>query len=576
MQEKDEGGWVKVATTIKHFVYGSGSGGVNRASMQGGMNHILNDLAPPYRKVIRDAQALSLMASYSSVDGVPMSINTHMLQDVLRGTLGFEGLIMSDAFAIEHILLEAKVASSRANAAVLALGAGLELELHPRGDGLFTELAELGSDDSIVSLVDNAVLALLHIKFITGQFDRPLPTVEAMNKTLRSEHHLALNRNITRESIVMLKNDGLLPLARDGISKVAVVGPYSDIINAGTYSPSDPTDSRYGDSFRQSLENKLGADNVIYAKGLSTILPTHGNETVDEQLIAEAVDAAKSAGLAVVVLGSGFGNFGKKIQEPNARTNGEGFAHADLGFPGRQQQFLDAVLDTGVPTVLVMSSGQTFVLNNATMERCGAIFHSWLGGEYTGDSLVEILFGETNPSGKLTVTIPQANGAFPVAYNFLPSDDVGGIGNAKLYDWQWPQLTRKAPLAFGFGLSYTSFELSGESAKVRRCGSNKTASVSVSVDVANTGKMDGKEVVQVYFRPEYSVIEVPVMQLIRFAKVDVAAGASTKVTFPDITVDEMGYYIDSKWHVQGGNYTFWIGTSSRAEDLTRVNVTLPM
>ena len=579
MQEKDDGGWVKIATTIKHFVFGTGSGGVNRASMEGGINHILNDLAPPYRKVIREAQPMSLMASYSTVDGVPMSINKYLLQDVLRSILGFEGLIMSDANAIEYLFTEAKVASSREDAALKALAAGLEHELHPGGHGLFSDLIDPahGGDPSIASLVNESVRAFLEIKFATGMFDRPLPTVENMKATLRNKRHLGLNRNITRESLVMLKNDGFLPISRDQISssagKIAVIGPYADIINAGNYAPADPLDRRYGDSIRRSFERELGSDKIVYAKGTSTILPNYDDDgSADDEAIAEAVDVAKGADLAVIVLGSGFGNFDTSFIN-NDRTDTEGFAHADLGFPGKQQHLLDAVLDTGVPTVLIMNSGQTFVINDSTMSRCRAIFHAWLAGEFTGDAVVETLLGQVNPSGKLTVTMPQHNGAFPAAYDFLPSDAVGGFGGATLYDWHWPQLTRKAPLAFGFGLSYTTFNFSRASISTQQqCRGNGTSAVSVSVTVTNSGDVAGKEVVQLYYRPQHTIIEFPVMKLIRFVKITLEPGESKEVVLDTVPIKELGYFVNGEWNVDRGNYSFWVGSSSREEDLTRLDV----
>ncbi|KAF3352317.1 Folic acid synthesis protein fol1 [Verticillium dahliae VDG1] len=555
MQEKDENGWVKVATTIKHWVYGTGSGGVNRASMQGGINHILNDLAPPYVKAIRDAKPLALMASYSSVDRIPLSINKYLLQTVLRGILGFKGLIMSDAHAIDYLTTESKVASSRSDAALKALRAGLEHELHPGAN-----------ETDVVALVDTSVLALLEIKFTTGSFDRPLPTLEQANRTLRSEEHLDVNRNITRESIVLLKNDGILPLKRSEVRSIAVIGPYADIVNAGMYAACNATDPAYGASFRRSLEREIGAENVRFVQGTS-ILPSNDTSTKG---IVDAAAAAQEAGFAVVVLGSGLGTFDPATFN-NERTDGEGYAHADLGFPGQQKQLLDAVLNTGVPTVLILSSGQTFLLSEST-QRSGAILHSWLSGEFTGDALVEILFGETNPSGKLTVTVPQANGAFPVAYDYLPSDDVGGFGSATLYDWHWPQVTRYSPLRFGFGLSYTTFafgEAYAHSSAATR--SHNATSVVVTTSLTNTGSRAGKEVVQLYYRPKFSVIEFPVMKLIRFTKIELGAGESTDVRF-EVPKSELGYFVNGEWHVDDGGYSFWIGNSSRKEDLALVEV----
>ncbi|CAG9948284.1 unnamed protein product [Clonostachys rosea f. rosea IK726] len=565
MQEKDENGWVRVATTIKHWVYGQGSGGVNRASMLGGLNHILNDLGASYVKPIRDAQPLSIMSSYSTVDGVPLSINKHLLQDILRGTLGFKGLIMSDANAIEYLYTESKVASSAADAAQKALKAGLQHELHPSGNGAFATLIKAKEDPQVVSLVNSSVLALLEIKFLTGTFDRPLPTQENLAKTLRKKEHLEINRQITRESVVMLKNDGLLPLKIDDVKQVAVIGPYADIINAGMYAACNATDPVYGSTLRRSLENKLGAENVLYSMGTNSILPSNNT---DDKIIKEAVALAEKAGIAIVMLGSGLGTFDPATVN-NQRTDQEGFAHADLNFPGQQMNLLKAILETGVPTVLIMSSGQTFLLPDSIFGPINAVFHSWLSGEYTGDTITEILFGETNPSGKLTVTIPEANGAFPVSYDFLPSDDVGGFGTALLYDWHWPQVTRSPPLRFGFGLSYTSFLIGNSTVNVD--GARDYSTVKLSASVTNTGGMTGKEVVQLYFRPMVSVIEFPVMKLIRFQKVNLDPGQSEKVDF-SIPYHDLGYFVNGEWHVDGGNYTFWIGSSSRKEDLTQLNV----
>ncbi|VUC35242.1 unnamed protein product [Clonostachys rosea] len=567
MQEKDENGWVRVATTIKHWVYGQGSGGVNRASMLGGLNHVLNDLGASYVKPIRDAQPLSLMSSYSTVDGVPMSINKYLIQDILRGKLGFKGLIMSDANAIEYLYTESKVASSAADAAQKALKAGLQHELYPGGNGVFTNLIKAKEDSQIVSLVDSSVLALLEIKFLTGTFDRPLPTQENLNKTLRKKEHLGFNRQITRESIVMLKNDGLLPLKTADVKQVAVIGPYADIINAGMYAACNATDPVYGSSLRRSLESKLGAENVLYSMGTNSILPSNNT---DDKMIKEAVAIAKKAGVAIVMLGSGLGTFDPATIN-NQRTDQEGFAHADLNFPGQQMDLLKAILETGVPTVLIMSSGQTFLLPDSIFGPAKAVFHSWLSGEYTGDAITEILFGETNPSGKLTVTIPEANGAFPVSYDFIPSDDVGGFGTALLYDWHWPQVTRSPPLRFGFGLSYTSFSIGNASIGVNGARDNST--VTVSTIVKNTGGIAGKEVVQLYFRPVVSVIEFPVMKLIRFQKVGLDPGQSEIVKL-SIPYHDLGYFVNGEWRVDGGNYTFWVGSSSRVEDLTQLNVTI--
>lgn len=228
------------------------------------------------------------------------------------------------------------------------------------------------------------------------------------------------------------------------------------------------------------------------------------------------------------------------------------FAHADLGFPGRQQDLLNEILATGVSTVLILSGGQAFVLDDQTRQS-NAILHSFLGGEYTADSLVEILIGDVNPSNKLTISVPQSTGAIPIYYNYLPSDNQGGPGVFASGNfstaWQFPELPRTPPtMAFGYGLGYTTFE----------CSNAQTSSgdsVQVTVDVQNTGNVTGKEVMQLYFRPGFSVTEFPVKKLIRFEKVELAPGESITVNFTVPTYD-LGYYRNMEWEVETGAYNF--------------------
>ncbi|TDZ16115.1 Periplasmic beta-glucosidase [Colletotrichum orbiculare MAFF 240422] len=573
MQEKDEDGFIKVATTIKHWVYGSSSGGVNTASMQGGLNHILNDIGAPYVKAFKESNPLSLMVSYASVDQIPMSRNKYLNKDILRDLLGFKGLVMSDAGSIRNMYTQSKVARSFADAGLKAIRAGLEHELSPRPPLVFPTLIDSVNNTEVAALIDEAVHAILEIKFATGTFDRPLPTLANLDATLRNEKHLDLNRNMSREAIVLLQNDGTLPLRKTDVSRVALLGPYADILNTGQYAANNASDPSYGSTIRRSLERTLGAENVRFVAGVD-ILSRNDSSGIDA-----AVAAAKAAGLAVVVLGSGWGSFDTS-SESTHRTDGEGFSHPDLGFPGLQQDLLDAVLDAGVPTVLVLSGGQTFLLGGPTKRRARAILHTWLAGEFTGDALVEVLFGDVNPSGKLTVTLPEAQGAFPVAYDYFPSDDEGGFGTATQYDWHLPELTRYAPVRFGFGLSYTTFNISSSSVACRAVGSNSTSGtcdknsqVVVDVTVTNTGGVSGKEVVQLYYRPEYTQIEFPVMKLIRFVKVELAPGQAKRLSLA-VPYDELGYFVDGEWVVETGLYNFWVGSSSRTEDLQPLNATL--
>lgn len=559
MQEADASGNIKVACTIKHFVYGETRGGVNAASQYSGINHLFNDQLRPYIRAL-EANPLALMVSYATVDLVPMSMNEYMIQDILRGKLGFEGVVMSDAGSIPNMYTQSKVATSYEDAALQALEAGLQMELSPGLPATFPMLISSVGNKKVANLIDEAALNILTLKIATGIFDNALPDEDKANKTLRASSHLKLARTAARESIVLLKNDGILPKA---LKKVALLGPFGDLLNFGSYAAINASNPRWGDSLHTSLKSALGADNVKFVAGVDLL------DTTDDSGIPGAVAAAKDAGLAVLVLGS----LSAPMEDPlfKKRTDGEFFAHADLGFPGLQQQLLDAVLDAGVPTVLILTGGQPFVLNESTL-RSNAILHSLLGGEYTNHALVEVITGAVNPSGKLTVSMPQLSSAVPSFYDYLPSDDSPG-GDSRLgfhSAWQWPVLQHASPMPFGFGLSYTTFDISTPTAQY------KNGKVSISVTVQNTGGVAGKEVVQVYHRPNTTVgIEFPVRRLVRFEKIALEAGESKDVTF-SIPYKDLGYYVNTKFKVQEGLYNFWAGSSSRVEDLKAVNVTVTL
>lgn len=423
---------------------------------------------------------------------------------------------------------------------------------------MFPNLIDYTNQSDVASLVNDAVRQLLEIKIRAGTFDQPLPTVANLEATFRAPAHLEVNRNISREAIVLLQNENnTLPLSivQNGTSKVALIGPFADVIIAGSYAANNATNRSFGNALLQSLQAEYGASNVLFERGVDF------TNTTDSSGISAAVAAAQEAGLAIVSLGS------VAVQSEDSlsakRTDGENYSHADLGFPGLQQDLLDAILDAGVPTVLVMTGGQAFALDNSTLRRAGAIVHSLLGGEATSDALVEILAGRVNPSGKLPISMPQTSGSTPVAYDYLPSDGL---------EWTYPGTTRAVPFAFGFGLSYTTFDYSTPTA-VKSTTPLGEPAVNVTVAVSNSGGVDGKEVVQLYYRKQYTSIETPTRQLIGFEKIEVAAGARRAVTF-SVKVNDLGYYLNGEWTWESGNFTFYAGSSSRAQDLKPVSIVL--
>lgn len=469
MKEKDEDGFIKVTTTVKNLVYRASKGGVNTASIHRGLNYIFNKVGLPF--IIREARPLSLMASYASVNSMPMAANEYLLQDILRDKMGFEGLIMPDTGKVVHLYTQSRVADSEKTAALLALQVGLQIELSPGERGTFPTLIKSINNTGIAALIDKAAHQVLQVKFTTGHFDRPLPSMANLNATLRSQQHLDVNRNISQKAIVLLQNNGTLPLPRKNNTNITLLGPFANIINASSYASSNSTDRSLGNSLKQSLDNAFRSDNVNYIPAVDFV------DTSNKSGIADTVEAAKEAGLAVLMLG------GLSVDTDNPffdkRTDGEFFMHADLRFPGLQQNLLDAALDTGVPTILILSGGQLFMLNNSTLQP-NAILHSFFSGEFTGDALVEIIQGAVNPSGKLTISMPQYSAAIPINYNYLPSDNEGGMGlmtGVQSPAWQVPLLTRDVPRPFGYSLSYTTFNISSPVIQVQ--GASMTVAVSV-------------------------------------------------------------------------------------------------
>lgn len=542
VQEKNDEGYMTIAATIKHWVYGTSVGGVNQASMYGGLNHIYNILALPYINVFRKVKPATVMPSYSTVDGVPAHANTFLLQKLLREQLGFEGVIVSDADAIPMIYATHYTAVNLNDAAIKSLAAGVELELaigFPTG---FESLVGNQTVEGVPRDVNAAVSRLLALKFELGLFDKSLAANETkLDSTLRAEKHLEANRQVSQESIVLLKNeDNALPLS--GTPKVAVVGPLADVINTGTYAAW--TNAENGNlTFLDAIQEKLGEDNVLYARGVDIV------DQADAD-IASAVAAAEGAEVAIVVLGSVAVGYEDSLF--SKRTDGEGNTHGSLAFPGRQDELLQAVIATGKPTILVVSGGQAFELAGAA-EDAKAIIHSFLGGEYTGQAVADIITGEVNPSGRLTISLPVTSAVNPVHYNHQKSDwqQAGAI--------QFPYLEERYRYPFGYGLSYTTFEWSNATLDKQTYG--KTDTVTVSVTVSNTGKVDGQEVVQVYFRQHYAAVSLPTKRLTGFSKVSLASGESKTVEIA-IPVDYLGYWSEGEYRVDAGAYDFFVGKDS--------------
>ncbi|WP_203667564.1 beta-xylosidase/alpha-l-arabinosidase [Cellulomonas pakistanensis] len=515
-----------VHATLKHFAgYSASAAGRNHAPVSAGPRELLDVYLPPFEMAVRDGGARSVMNAYVDVDGVPMAGSAEYLTDLLRERWGFDGVVVADYFAVAFLEVMHRVAADRGEAAAQALEAGIDVEL-PTGDAYLEPLAErirAGLADE--RLVDRAVLRVLAQKEELGLLDPdafaddPPATVD-----LDSPQQRALARRLAQESVVLLANDGVLPLAPaeapGRARRVAVVGPNADRPEAlmGCYSFANHVLAHHPGlplgfeirSVREALAAALAGDGdaveVVHAEGCAV-------EGEDTSGFAAAVEAAASADVAVVVVGDQAGLFGRG-------TVGEGNDADSLELPGVQRQLVEAVVATGTPVVLVLLTGRPYAIGWA-LDGVGApaaVLQAFFPGEGGGDAIADVLTGAVHPSGRLPVSLPRSAGTQP--YRYL-HPVLGGPSDVTSTD---PTPVRP----FGFGLAYTEFAYGdlAVDASVDSAGTFEAA-----VTVTNVGAVAGTETVQLYGHDVVATVTRPVAQLLGYARVDLAPGESRRVTF---------------------------------------------
>ena len=533
-----EGLTAGVLATAKHFLgYAASDGGLNHGPVHLGSRELREVHAEPFSAVIRDAELASVMNSYASVDGLPPAGSEALLGELLRDELGFEGTVVADYFAVDLLRTHHRVAPTKGVAAAKALTAGMDVEL-PSLDCYSMEnlgvLVEAGVVP--VEVVDRAVRRVLQQKEQLGLFEEPFVDEESASACFGTDMGRALALRAALESIVLVDNDGLLPLAADQLSTVAVLGPAADdmrllegdyhypahleIIYGGTTGGTELLPES-GGAFAPGpyfpdmvtplagLRDAVGADTEIRHAPGCAVTP----EPNDEDGIAAAVEMATGADVAVVCLG------GKSGLTPDA-TVGEARDATDLGLTGRQLELLQRVTATGTPTVAVICSGRVHTLG-AVESLAGATLVAWVPGVEAGTALARILLGETAPSGRLPVSLPASVGQVPVHH----APRAGG-GRSQF----WGDYTDgpSQPLhPFGFGLSTTTFEYSD----LNVTAGSTTEVTMVAVTVTNTGPIAGTEVVQLYARDEVASVARPERQLVGFCRVPLQVGESRTATF---------------------------------------------
>ncbi|WP_273275403.1 glycoside hydrolase family 3 N-terminal domain-containing protein [Maribacter polysiphoniae] len=548
----------KLMCTAKHFVaYSTPIAGINLAPNNVGPRDLRDLHLYPFKKVIQEANIYSVMPAYNEVNGIPMHSNEYLMKDILRKELGFKGYVFSDYEAVWMLEHFHKVTHDKTETAIEAIKAGIDLEA-PKPYA-FSELADLVKTGKIDStLIDQAVSNILTAKFKAGLFDKPYTAPQKVSDLVHTQEAKNLAREVAEESIILLKNQNqLLPLDVTQLNAIAVIGPNADQVQYGDYSATK--DNASGVTILEGIKNYVNNTiNVNYAQGCTIT-------GLDNSNIPAAVKAAEQSDVVVLVIGgtsmtlSGIG-WGKEIPGDFA-TSGEGFDRTTLTPPGIQPELIKAIHETGKPIVLVMVHGRAYSIA-WEKENIPAIIEAWYPGEEGGNAIANVLFGEVNPSGKLPVSVPKSVGHVPSFYNTKPSGKgfyhQRGTKEKPGRDYVFSSPDPLFP--FGHGLSYTQFEYSN--LKVANTTLDKNEFIQVSMDIKNTGKMTGKEVVQVYINDKISSVTTPIQVLKEFKKVNIRPSETISIDF-SIPITELGLWDKNMvYKIEPGEFEIMVGSSS--------------
>ncbi|KAB2579451.1 Beta-glucosidase BoGH3A [Lasiodiplodia theobromae] len=548
-----------VSAMVKHFAgFSNPEQGLNTGPVHGGERELRTTWLPPFHRAIIDAGATSVMSAYHSWDGVPAVADHHTLTDILRGEWGYEYYVSSDAGGTDRLCKSFKMCRAdpidKEAVTMYALPAGNDVEMGGGSYNFETIIDLVGSGKLDLDIVDEAVARTLRTKFVLGIFEDPYRAVPA-NETAQHIHtakSVALARKLDAESIVLLENkESVLPL--DKSANVAVIGPMADFMNYGDYVVEG---SQYRGVTPFAGIKAASSGTVTYALGTE-------RWSNDQSGFPEAIAAAEAADVAVVVVGTWSRDQTELWTGLNA-TTGEHVDVHSLRLVGAQNALVKAIIDTGKPTVVVFQSGkpvtEPWISRNAT-----ALVQQFYPSEEGGNALADVLFGDHNPSGKLSVGIPHDVGTTPVFYDYLNSGrtiDAGEIydNGTMLFGHQYVLSTPVPLYEFGYGKSYSEFAYSNVTLSQAEVGASDV--VTASVSVTNNSTRDGQEVVQLYVSDLIASVAVPNKELKGFKKVLVKAGETVDVDF-DIDVSKLGVWdIRMKYVVEPGEFAIYVGSSS--------------
>ena len=553
-----------VIATLKHFAaHGQPEGGTNIAPGNFSERILREQFFYPFQVAVTEAGAMSVMPSYNEIDGVPSHANRWLLERILREEWGFTGYIASDYFGVNELITRHHVAANAADAAKRAIEAGVDMELpHIQcNDALLQQIK-----DGRVSMatLDRAVARILRAKFLLGIFDHPYVDPDEAERVNESPEHRALALKAAREAIILLKNENnLVPLDRTRMRSIAVIGPNAGRVELGEYSGGPTHKVSILDGIKQKVGDQI---KVNYSEGCKitegdpkTGQPNWSYDNVrlaspaeNAKKIAEAVNVARASDVAIVVVGD------------NVETTREGWAENHLGdrdnldLLGQQNDLVKAIVETGKPTIVFLIGGRPLSINYV-VEKVPAIFEGWYLGQETGTAVADVLFGDVNPSGKLSITIPRNVGQLPVYYYQKPSAKRGYL------------FSNKEPLfVFGHGLSYTTYKYGNLHITPDKTG--PAGQTTVTVDITNTGRMAGDEIVQLYIRDQVSSVTRPIKELKDFRRVHLEPEQTRTVQFV-ITPDKLSFLNeDMRRVVEPGLFDIMVGPSSSSDKLLTVKL----
>lgn len=526
-------------------------GGLERGAITLSDRILREDVLPPWKAAITKNGALGVMAGYPEVEDVPAHASVKWMNDVLRKELGFRGIVVSEGDGFDTLIYEGIVPTQK-EAGILGLKAGVDMNITYEPAYMGPLIENVNEGRVPIELIDRAVRRVLEVKFRLGLFEHPYVDLAHAKQVMHSIEHQQLALDAAREGIVLVKNQGdLLPLKKT-VKSIAVIGPNAnDAQNLfGDYSAQVVL--QHVDTILDAIKAKVSpTTQVTYSKGSAV-------NDQDKGGFDKALQAAKSADVAVMVMGEQSRREGDDSKNLPAPTDGEGYDVASLDLTGVQEDLVRAIQSTGTPVVLVLVNGRP-LSTRWESENIPAIVEAWEPGERGGQAVADVLFGDYNPSGRLAITIPRSSGQLPTYYNYKLSKSYwidGGWTHTKGY----VDMPGSPLYPFGYGLSYTQFRYSN--ARVEPAEIHTEGNTRVSVDVENIGTRSGVETAQLYIRERFTPVATPVKQLRGFQRVPLDPGKKKTISFTLGPEDLQLLDTDMHWRVAPGTFDIMIGSSS--------------